>query len=182
MRRLTSPTCVPYNGPVDKRELLERLDGARAELLSAIEGLGEREMSTLSVARVWTIRDILAHIGGWAVWDLAGIRSVLAGVRPDCSAIQDVDAFNARLVAERGTWSLEQIMAEMRDTRAALQQLLDRLSDEDLSRTGPFQGPYWDHLAGWLQVAWEHEQEHAAQIRAWRATRGKTGIDGQGAQ
>jgi hypothetical protein len=82
---------------------LERLDGARAELLSAIEGLGETEMATLAVAGVWTIRDILAHIGGWAAWDLAGIRSVLAGGRPDFSAIQDVDTFNARLVATRGT-------------------------------------------------------------------------------
>lgn len=159
---------------IDKQRVLDCLTRARAALLSATKGLSETEMTTLPVAGAWTIRDILAHISGWAAWDLAGIRSILAGERPDFSAIQDVDTFNARLVAKRSAWSLDQILAEMRDTQAALQELLAALPDEDLSRVGPFQGPYWDNLAGWLQVAWEHEEEHAAQIQAWRAKREKT--------
>jgi len=100
---------------VDKREMLEHLTGAREELLAAIEGLSETEMTMLPVAGVWTIKDILAHIGGWAAWDLAGIRTILAGERPDFSAIQDVDTFNGRLVAERSTWSLDQVLAEMEE-------------------------------------------------------------------
>jgi hypothetical protein len=36
-----------------------------------------------------------------------------------------------------------------------------------------FWGPYWDDQAGWLQVAWEHEMAHAAQIRSWRVTKVK---------
>jgi len=149
-----------------KPEVLEHLAEARTELLSAIEGLSDTEMTTLPVAGVWTIKDILAHIGGWAAWDLAGIRLILVGERPDFSAIQDVDTFNAQLVAERSDWSLDQILAEMRDTQAALQELLAGMPDEDLFRSGRFQGPYWDNLAEWLQVAWEHEQEHAAQMRS----------------
>jgi len=158
---------------VDKREMLEHLIRAREELLAAIEGLSETEMTMLPVAGVWTIKDILAHISGWAAWDLAGIGTILAGERPDFSAIQDVDTFNGRLVAERSTWSLDQVLAEMRDTQVALQRLLTGMPDGDLFRTGLFQGPYWDNLADWLQVAWEHEEEHAVQIRTWRATCGK---------
>jgi len=89
---------------MDKQELLERLTGARAELLGAVEGLSVTESTTLPVAGVWTVREILADV-----------------------------------------------------------------PDEDLVHVGLFRGPYWDNLAGWLRVAWEHEQEHAAQIRAWRA-------------
>ena len=159
---------------MDKRVLLEHLTGARADLLAAIEGLNETEMTTLPVAGVWTIRDILAHVSGWAAWDLAGIRTILAGGRVNFSPIQDVDTFNARLVAERSGWSLDRILAEMRDTQAALQELLAGMPDEDLFHVGPFQGPYWKNLAGWLQVAWEHEAEHAAQIRTWRAMHRKT--------
>jgi len=153
---------------MNRQEILDHLTVARSELLAAIEGLGEVEMTTLPVAGAWTIRDILAHISGWAAWDLAGIRSILAGECPDFSAIQDVDAFNARLVAERSARSLDQILAEMQETQTASQELLADIPEEALFRIGPFQGPYWDTLAGWLQIAWEHEAEHAAQIRAWR--------------
>ena len=101
---------------MDKREMLEHLIRAREELLAAIEGLSETEMTMLPVAGVWTIKDILAHISGWAAWDLAGIGTILAGERPDFSAIQDVDTFNGRLVAERSTWSLDQVLAIVRET------------------------------------------------------------------
>jgi len=96
--------------------MLEHLIRAREELLAAIEGLSETEMTMLPVAGVWTIKDILAHISGWAAWDLAGIGTILAGERPDFSAIQDVDTFNGRLVAERSTWSLDQVLAIVRET------------------------------------------------------------------
>jgi len=81
---------------MDRQGVLEHLASARAALLAAIEGLNEAELTTLPVAGVWTIRDILAHVSGWVTWDLTGIRGILAGERPDFSAIQDVDDFNAR--------------------------------------------------------------------------------------
>ena len=86
---------------MDKRALVEHLNGARAELLVALDGLNTTEMTTRPVAGAWTIRDILAHVSGWAAWDLAGIRSILAGLCPDLTAIQDVDCSNGRLVDER---------------------------------------------------------------------------------
>jgi len=162
---------------MDKRELLARLTQARAELLAAIEGLSEADVTVLPVAGAWTIRDVLAHIGGWAAWDLAEIRGIQAGRPPDLTAIQDVDTFNAGLVAARSTWSLDQIRAEMAETQAAMLSLLADLSDEDLFRGASFRGPYWDNLAGWLQVAWEHEEEHVAQIRAWRAAHSGSASD-----
>ncbi len=62
----------------------------------------------------------------------------------------------------------------MSDNQAALQELLANLSDDALFHSRSFQGPYWDNLAGWLQVAWEHEQQHATQIRAWQGPREAT--------
>jgi hypothetical protein len=153
---------------MDKQGVLEHLAEARAALLAAIGGLAEADMTALPVAGEWTIKDILAHVSGWAAWDLAGVEGVLAGEPPDFSAIQDVDTFNARLVAERREWTLGRVLVEMADTHVALQGLCASMPGEAVFRAGPFQGPYWDSLAGWLQVAWEHEEEHATQIRAWR--------------
>jgi hypothetical protein len=42
------------------------------------------------------------------------------------------------------------------------------MPDEDLFVAGPFRGPDWDSLAAWLQIAREHKEEHAREIRAWR--------------
>ncbi|MBM4431275.1 MAG: ClbS/DfsB family four-helix bundle protein [Chloroflexi bacterium] len=154
---------------MDKRLVLNRLAGARAHLLVAVEGLSQIQMTALSISGFWTLREVLAHIGGWAAWDLRTIRAIQQGEHPDLSAIQEVDGFNARLVSERSQWSLEQILAEMAEAHAATQQLVDGLSDQELFGVGPFGGPYWDTLAEWLQIAWEHEEEHAVQIVTWRA-------------
>jgi hypothetical protein len=153
---------------MNKQSAMNCLLGARTTLLAAIEDLGETEIITLPVAGSWTIWDILAHIGGWAAWDLAGIKSIMAGEHPNLSVIQDVDSFNAQLVAGRSGWSLKQILAEMENTQTAMHELLDSLSDEEMFSIGLFKGPYWHNLAEWLKIAWEHEEEHAAQIRAWR--------------
>jgi hypothetical protein len=148
--------------------VLSQLSAARAQLLTAADGLSEAEMTTLSVVGGWTLRDVLAHISGWATWDLQTIREMRHGGRPDLTVIRDVDAFNSRLVAERAGWSVARILGELEETHAALQALVRSMPDEDMARAGPFRGPYWDSLAEWLRVAWEHEEEHARQIRAWR--------------
>jgi hypothetical protein len=153
---------------MDKEEVLEGLTRARAGLLAAIEDLTQVEMTTLLVTEAWTIREILAHVGGWAAWDLSAVKAIQQGNPCDLSIIQDVDVFNQRLVAERKAWSLDQILAELEETQVATHELVANLSEQDLLEVGRFQGPYWDSLAGWLRVAWEHEEEHAAQIQAWR--------------
>ncbi len=144
---------------------MNHLANTRAQLLAAIEGLSETELTTLPVSGTWSLREVLAHIGGWAAWDLGAIRAIQQGKRPDLSVIQEVDAFNDRLVAERKKWSVGKILAEMEDSQAAIQELVGSLSDRDLFENGPFRGPYWENLAEWLQVAWQHEEEHIAQIQ-----------------
>jgi hypothetical protein len=154
------------------RDILNHLARARTQLLSALEGLSQTEITTVSVSDEWTLREVLAHIGGWTVWDLGTIRAIQEGNRPDLSIIRDVDRFNDRLLAERSEWSLDQILAEMNDAQAAILELLGSMTVQDLFDVGPFRGPYWDSLAEWLQIAWEHEEEHATQIRVWREQQG----------
>jgi hypothetical protein len=72
---------------------------------------------------------------------------------------------------------MARILDEMRESHAALQGLVHRMPDQDLFRVGLLRGPYWDSLAEWLQVAWEHEREHAAQIRIWREQLNAAGAD-----
>lgn len=149
---------------MDSARIADHLTGARAELLAVIEGLDNSEICTGSIAGTWTIWDVLAHISGWAAWDLAAIRMIRGGEHPDLAGIQDVDSFNAKLVAERSGWPVARILAEMRDTQATLLNLLADIPEQDLFSNRAFEGPYWENLAGWLAVAWEHEREHAQEL------------------
>ena len=153
---------------MDKQAVLDSLKGARTRLSAVVEGLGEPEKTTVPIFEAWTLRELLAHIGGWATWDLEAIGAIQQGKGFDLSVIRDVDRFNTRLIVERGDWSLDQILAELKETQIAMQELVTSLSDQELFNDGSFQGPYWDNLAEWLQIAWEHEDEHIAQIRVWR--------------
>jgi len=49
----------------NKQELLDDLKVARAELLSAIEGLSEQETVCPGVVGEWSVKDTLAHIAAW---------------------------------------------------------------------------------------------------------------------
>ena len=156
---------------MDKQVVLNHLTRARARLLAAIEGLNETEMCTVPLSGAWTPREVLAHISGWAVWDLEAIRAIQRGRSPDLSVIQNVDVFNDWLVAQRAGWSVDRILAEMEDAQTAIQELVGSMSEQQLLDVGPFQGPYWQNLVEWLGVAWNHEEEHAGQIQAWREQR-----------
>ena len=156
----------PEDDGMDKEEILKNLTRARTRLLAAVTGLAEAEMTTLPISEEWTIREVLAHVGGWAAWDLGANRAIQDGDSPDLSVIVDVDQFNEHLVTERSGWSLHQILAELEETSAAIQGLVRATPERDM-KTSRFQGPFWSNLAEWLQVAWEHEEEHALQIEAW---------------
>jgi hypothetical protein len=162
---------------VDKKALQAHLTKARSELLDSIQGLSQAEVIDLPVAGAWTIKDILAHIGGWAAWDLSSIEAIQAGKPPDLSVIRNVDEFNRRLVATRQAWSIDDILDELTSTQSALHAVLADMPEVKAFRDSSFQGPYWASLAEWLQIACEHEEEHAAQIRAWRLSREREGID-----
>ncbi len=153
---------------MDKHEILNHLTQAHTQLLNAIEGVSATEMTTLYVSERWTVREVLAHISGWSTWDLQMIQAIRQGKTPDLSVIQDVDAFNDRLVAERKQWSMEQIVAEMENTQIAMQELVGSMSNQQLLDDHRFRGPYWENLVKWLRIAWEHEEEHAVQIQDWR--------------
>jgi len=155
-----------------KEALIQRLVDARGDLLAAIGGLSEEELLHAPVVGRWPARDVLAHISGWAAWDVRNLRAALAGAPIEAEAIGDFDRFNAQSLRERAGWSVQQILLELEQNRAALLEMLEGVTDEDLTRPDAFVGPYWKTLAGWLSIEPEHEEEHATEMRGRRAGSG----------
>lgn len=154
-----------------KQDLLHKLRVARTHLLQVLSGLPDPERETVLLTDEWTARDILAHLAGWAVWDLDATQQMIKTGSADFSAVIDVDAFNARCVADRSNRTWEQLVDEMEQAQAEWVKLLSALSDEDLFVSARFGSPEWKTLADWVQIALEHEAEHARTIQAWLESR-----------
>ncbi|MFQ6102341.1 MAG: DinB family protein [Anaerolineae bacterium] len=159
--------------------LLARLAAERAGLLWQLIGLDEKRLTELPVFEEgdWTAKDLLAHVAAWDRWEKREMKRMLAGEVPDLAAAQDVDTFNAAVVAEWHDRTLTEVLAELRAARADWVAWLRTLPEEEFARLRSFESEDWS-FPGCLEVQWRHDAEHAAQIAAWREAAGseeKTG-------
>ncbi|MGE5264845.1 MAG: DinB family protein, partial [Acidobacteriota bacterium] len=65
-----------------KAELLENLNTNRDQLLGAVAGLTEEQMTTLPVVGEWTIKDLVGHIAYWEGVILDHVRESYTEGRP----------------------------------------------------------------------------------------------------
>lgn len=159
--------------PIDQ-ELLE----ARIELRSALFGLDPEDVEQPGVCGEWSVRQIIAHVTGWDEY----IYGLLDKVWWDGEALLawpfDVDEFNAYHVAKREDMTWQDLLHAFRLSGWGIQGHLAPFEpdawDEVIGRTTEGEPLTRRTLAQWLI---DHDREHAAQIRAWRASIGKPARD-----
>ncbi len=155
-----------------KQQLLDDLEAARTELLSAIEGLSEEEMVHPGVVGEWSVKDTLAHIAAWDKETRAVIHAFVTQEDPvfdyRISGKRGFAKWNAREVEKRRDLSVAQILAEMEEARRELVELVQRLTEEQLSRRAVPPWRYPTTARRNLEIQAKHDQEHTAQIVAWR--------------
>ncbi|HIE37753.1 MAG TPA: DUF664 domain-containing protein [Anaerolineae bacterium] len=150
-----------------RRHLLSRVAAERASLLWQLMGLDERTLTETVVLDSWTVRDILAHIAAWDRWEYQTMRRMAEGEPPDFTAVQDIDRFNADVVATWRERSLSEVLTELKDARAAWVAWLEALPVEVFFRSRPFGECDWS-FPSCVEVQWKHDAEHTDQIAAWR--------------
>jgi len=161
-----------------RRYLLARLAAERGALLEGLLGLEEPTLVARPVFDDWSVKEILAHIAAWDRWEERTMRSMVAGETPDFSAVQDFAVSNAAFVAPWRDRSLEEVLAELMAARSDWVAWLKSLPDEEFFRPRAYSGHAWTFSEVPLQVQWEHDAEHAAQIARWREAgelKGRTG-------
>jgi uncharacterized damage-inducible protein DinB len=148
---------------------MARLATERAELLWQILSADERALSESLIFQqpAWTVKDILAHIAAWDRWEHRTMISMLIGDQLNLTAVQDMDAFNATVLAEWRERSLAEVVVELEDARTTWLAWLRQVSSD------VFFCPRWFADWNWtfpncLKVQWEHDAEHAKQIARWR--------------
>ena len=158
-----------------KDEILDALEDTREATLEAIEGLTDEVMQESSVIDEWSVKDILFHISMWGaelvklLWQASQGQESTSLLTSDAS----VEKVNAGWQAKSHERSLELTLEDFHSVRKQTSRRVEAFSDEDLNNPQRYtwlQGqPLWEWIAG---DSYEHEAEHAAQIREWRQRRG----------
>ena len=150
-------------------DALAALAHTRAELLIAIDGLGEAALDRKGVIGDWSIKNVLAHIAAWEAWVVQALPArMTSGTTPEDfrQRAEDEDRFNAEEVAEREELTPDEQLMELERTRAELLAYLRGLDSAALDRQQP-----WVSWAGTLpeyllEALRDHEAEHVEALRA----------------
>jgi uncharacterized protein (TIGR03083 family) len=145
---------------------LIRATSTRMELLLA--RLSVAEINQPGAVGVWSVKDVLAHIGFWERYAANIIRDAMRGSTPVLVADDETERNNASVVAQYYQRSLAAVIADWQQAREDLLDAIEDLEDEDLNDPDRFPWSAGRSLLDRIgDNSFEHEQEHIEQIRAW---------------
>jgi hypothetical protein len=181
--------------PGQVRETIAEIEDHRRAFEDWCRSLSPEELARPVPDSTWRVQDFISHlatiditVAEWfaAIADGGDIQSALAA-QAQGDAPFDINHWNDEVVAERREWSLDEIFAEARETRAGVVEQLERLDDAMLASTIHFGGDgkrppsdikLADYLNGWAK----HDPIHVndmiralpdhgndAQVLAWLA-------------
>ncbi len=150
----------------DRQQALSSLAEARRELLAAIEGLSDDQLSRASCLGDWAAKDILSHIASWEEACARDFRRIAAGDAPGLAAFKEerVNEYNAALMAFRLHLPAAQARREFETARAEILEAVEGLPDGEFAE-GRFARLITNVQAG-------HDRDHASHIREWRRREG----------
>jgi hypothetical protein len=136
-----------------KDEMLAQIDRSWANLISAIEGLSTDHWGESGVSGEWSVKDLLGHVAFWDRYsaEVATKRGAVPASEVGWQAMNDADA------AAKADWTVTAIETELADAHAAILTAYEALPTLDEEN---------------VKEDWEHYDEHAAEIRAWREREG----------
>jgi hypothetical protein len=149
-----------------KSILAAALEARREELLAAADLVPPGERATRPVCGEWTLQDVLGHVVDWEEWIVVGLRDMAAGRKPDIPLVVDEEAWNRQHAAARRGHGWAQVWADFNATRHELAAILHGMSQEKLGRVFPGVWGKETTPYAWFLVAYAHDREHAAGIRA----------------
>ncbi len=155
-----------------KDELLAKLAHNRDELLGTLADLTEEQITAIPVVGEWTIKDTMGHMAYWEQVIHNHVREAYAEGKPRPMRDDETDEIvNPREAAKRKNWSWQRVRAEFENTRRALIERVESLSESDLGFVVP--NPWWNEnrfyaVAQMIEEdAVGHCREHTEQIVRW---------------
>ncbi len=163
-------TASPERATDWRARLLSRMAAERAAFLEQLLGLDEPTLTGRAVFDRWTPKDLIAHVAAWDELFAARIGQILDGREDELVGV-DADEQNAAFYAERRDLPLDQAVGALGVARTELLTALSHLSDDELQQQRHF--PWGEaSISSWVQLAYEHDEEHAHHIHVWRKEQG----------
>lgn len=150
--------------PKDTRapeEILAHITSSRVALTSSIYGLSKDDLVSQHPVGKWSVKDVMAHIGRWEEICLDLLQAHIRGEKTT-ENYDDYLSFNDKWEAELQAYSLQEAIEHFETAHYRLFGFLCTLPPEK----------WRGYMRAWVQGStWHHFEEHAEQIRAWRASR-----------
>jgi uncharacterized protein (TIGR03083 family) len=154
---------------MNKPALLSSLATSRQQLLAAIDGLSDEELTQPGAMDDWSVKDLLSHLTAWEAELVKLLAQLRTSKRPAYFDLGNVDDLNAKWHKETKKRPLDRVLADFEGVRKQTLRRLESYSNEEL--TDPKKYKWFDGRPLWRWVAaetFEHEAEHAEQIKQWR--------------
>ena len=156
--------------PVEPIFTVELFPPLHAELLSLLHGLSEDDWTKPTVARLWTVRDIVAHLLDGDIRRLSFQRDNLAPIEPDSpiesyrDLVDLLNQMNADWVKAARRISPQVLIAFHELTGPQVSALFDSLDPfaraiYPVSWAGDEQSPNWFDVAREYTEKWHHQQQ-----------------------
>lgn len=148
--------------PENRDELLQHYHRTRADLLAAIDGLADEQMTAPSLDG-WSIKDHLAHIASWDEIRAAEVPRISAGHESAWRmSPKQEEVYNELSYDLRRALALAQVSWELTTTR---QRLLDAIASATARGLDA-------SLYGEAPLVSSHEVLHTEWINRWRSEHG----------
>ncbi|HEX5504931.1 MAG TPA: DinB family protein [Thermomicrobiales bacterium] len=156
-----------------KAQLRERLARGREEFLGAVAALDAADLARpVGAESAWTAKDLIGHVAYAEASMLPMIEGPLAGqpfkVRPDF----DLDRWNESRVRRASEQAVPDLLARLEESRRQTLARLDAMDDADLDRPTSHPRAPETTVEGIYRIIAGHERDHAAELRAVRASGG----------
>src|SRR5947209_1680437 len=149
-----------------RAELIARYEDGYQMIVNALEGITDAEMDARPAPGEWSAREVVHHLADSEMTSAIRLRLLLAAEGPTLLGYDEAE-FARRLYYDRPvTASLEAFKAARRTTA----EILHRMGDAEWKRGGTHTQSGRYSAEDWLEIYAAHAVEHAAQIRAARAS------------
>jgi uncharacterized damage-inducible protein DinB len=156
-----------------KREILQELEQARADLLASIKDLSPDAMRRPGAVGIWSVKDALAHVAAWEAELVTALNQIENGQVPGILDIEDIDEWNEEQYRENVRRPLDAIRDDLAGVHKMLLRMLGDMDEKTLTDNRKFRWMEGEPLLFLVEEnATLHEQEHAGDIRRWREEQG----------
>jgi hypothetical protein len=132
-----------------------------------IDRLRPEDWSVIALG-VWTAKDVVGHLGAFEV-RFAEVMALFTGETPATNLrAESPSTFNDDQAAIRRDWTVEQVVAELRDAHRLVMELAARIPAETWATVGsiPWYGPQYSLDELLVYTMYGHKREHGPQLEA----------------